>query len=110
VETAAKPEETLDAPQEGKSGSGKAMTGQQLCQAAHDGNAAKVSTLLSTKGAQSFINYQDAGGYTSRPRKGMRPSRRSSLLRVITLICRSTSLPNMVNRPSQSVSLLRAVT
>jgi hypothetical protein len=76
-ETAAKPEETLDAPQEGKSGSGKAMTGQQLCQAAHDGNAAKVSTLLSTKGAQSFINYQDAGGYTRRstlrPFKGLRP-------------------------------------
>ncbi len=45
-------------------GSGKAMTGQQLRQAAHDGDAAKVSTLLSTQGAQSFINYQDALGAT----------------------------------------------
>jgi hypothetical protein len=34
------------------------MTGQQLWEAARDGNAAKVGTLLSTKGAQSFINYQ----------------------------------------------------
>jgi hypothetical protein len=32
------------------------MTGQQLCEAASDGDAAKVSTLLSTQGAQSFIN------------------------------------------------------
>jgi hypothetical protein len=54
----------------------KAKTGQQLCEAADDGDAAKVSTLLSTQGAvystrlhnsllstqgaQSFINYQDA--------------------------------------------------
>jgi len=54
----------LPAPQERKSGSGKAMTGQQLCEAACDGDAANVSTLLSTKGAQSFINYQDAHGAT----------------------------------------------
>jgi ankyrin repeat protein len=40
------------------------MTGQQLCEAARDGDTAKVSTLLSTQGAQSFINYQDARGYT----------------------------------------------
>jgi hypothetical protein len=33
------------------------MTGQQLWEAAGDGNAAKVRTLLSTQGAQSFINY-----------------------------------------------------
>ena len=38
------------------------MTGQQLCEAARVGDAAKVSTLLSTQGAQSFINYQDADG------------------------------------------------
>jgi hypothetical protein len=63
----------LDAPQERKSGSGKAMTGQQLCQAAHDGNAMKVSTLLSTQGAQSFINYQDAGGYTVNGASKFRP-------------------------------------
>ena len=35
------------------------MTGQQLWEAARDGDAAKVHTLLSTQGAQSFINYQD---------------------------------------------------
>ena len=40
------------------------MTGKQLCEAARDGDAAKVSTLLSTQGAQSFINYQDAQGAT----------------------------------------------
>ena len=40
------------------------MTGQQLCEAAADGDAAKVRTLLSTQGAQSFINYQDALGNT----------------------------------------------
>ncbi len=40
------------------------MSGQQLWNAACDGDAAKVSTLLSTQGAQSFINYQDADGYT----------------------------------------------
>jgi ankyrin repeat protein len=54
----------LPVPQERKSGSGKAMTGQQLGEAARDGDAAKVSTLLSTQGAQSFINYQDALGRT----------------------------------------------
>jgi ankyrin repeat protein len=40
------------------------MTGQQLWNAAGDGDAAKVSALLSTQGAQSFINYQDAHGAT----------------------------------------------
>jgi hypothetical protein len=34
------------------------MTGQQLCESAVDGDTTKVSTLLSTQGAQSFINYQ----------------------------------------------------
>jgi hypothetical protein len=42
------------------------MTGQQLWEAARDGDAAKVSTLLSTQGAQSFINYQDADGCTGK--------------------------------------------
>jgi ankyrin repeat protein len=36
------------------------MTGEQLRDAALLGDAAKVSTLLSTQGAHSFINYQDA--------------------------------------------------
>ena len=40
------------------------MTGQKLCEAARDGDAAMVSTLLSTQGAQFFINYQDADGAT----------------------------------------------
>ena len=40
------------------------MTGQQLYEAALIGDAAKVGTLLSTQGAQSFINYQDARGCT----------------------------------------------
>jgi hypothetical protein len=40
------------------------MTGQQLWEAARDGEAVKVSTLLSTQGAQSFINYQGALGGT----------------------------------------------
>jgi hypothetical protein len=40
------------------------MTGEQLRQAAHDGDSAKVSALLSTQGAQSFINYQDEHGCT----------------------------------------------
>jgi hypothetical protein len=52
----------LPAPQERQSGSGKAMTGQQLLEAARDGHAAKVGTLLSTQAAQSFINYQGALG------------------------------------------------
>jgi len=38
------------------------MTGQQFCEAALNGDTAKVSTLLSTQCAQSFINYQDADG------------------------------------------------
>jgi ankyrin repeat protein len=33
-------------------------------EAAHGGNAAKVGKLLSTQGAQSFINYQDEQGAT----------------------------------------------
>ena len=40
------------------------MTGTQLSEAARDGDAAKVSTLLSTQGVQSFINYQDENGAT----------------------------------------------
>ena len=40
------------------------MPGQQLCEAACVVDAAKVSTLLSTQGARSFINYQDANGCT----------------------------------------------
>ena len=40
------------------------MTGQQLWEAARDGDAAKVRTLLSTQGAQSCINYQDEKGFT----------------------------------------------
>jgi ankyrin repeat protein len=38
------------------------MTGRQLWKAAHDGDGSKGS--LSTHGAQSFINYQDADGIT----------------------------------------------
>jgi 1,6-anhydro-N-acetylmuramate kinase len=38
--------------------------GEQLRQAVRRGDAAKVSTLLSTQGAQSFINYQDEHGRT----------------------------------------------
>ena len=40
------------------------MTGQQFCETARDGDAMKVSTVLSTQVAQSFINYQDARGTT----------------------------------------------
>ena len=40
------------------------MTGQQLCDAASDGDAAKVRTLLSTQGAQSFVSYQNEHGFT----------------------------------------------
>jgi ankyrin repeat protein len=40
------------------------MTGQQLCEAARDGDATNVRTLLSTQGSQTFINYQDALGRT----------------------------------------------
>jgi ankyrin repeat protein len=43
------------------------LKGGQLWNAARDGDAAKVQkvrTLLSTHGAQSFINYQDTHGYT----------------------------------------------
>jgi hypothetical protein len=46
------------------------MTGQQLCETAGDGDAAKVHTLLSTQCAQSFINYQDANGCTAASRRG----------------------------------------
>ena len=41
------------------------MTGQQIWNAARDGDTAKVHTLLSTQGAQSFINYQDRNGATA---------------------------------------------
>jgi ankyrin repeat protein len=40
------------------------MTGQKLFEAARDGDAAQVSTLLSKQGAQTFINYQDVIGNT----------------------------------------------
>ena len=43
------------------------MTGQQLRKAAHDGDTAKVSTPLSTQGAQSFINYDDPQRSSSTP-------------------------------------------
>jgi ankyrin repeat protein len=55
-------ENKMSSPQERSFASGNAITGQQLCEAARDGDAAKVSTLMSTQGAQSFINYQDADG------------------------------------------------
>jgi hypothetical protein len=67
-----------------KSGSGKVMMGQQLCEAALHGDAAKVSTLLSRQDAQSFIDHQDKDGVTSRPQMGVRPSRNSSLLLAVT--------------------------
>ena len=38
------------------------MTGHHLWEAARDGEAVNVRTLLSTQGTQSFINYQDANG------------------------------------------------
>ena len=65
------------------------MTGEQLWEAARDGDAAKVRTLLSTQGAQSFINYQGAHGSTrstSRPNKGLRPLRSRSLLQAVASI------------------------
>jgi len=40
----------------GKAQSGEALTAKQLLDAARDGDAAKVSTLVSTQGAQSLIN------------------------------------------------------
>jgi ankyrin repeat protein len=40
------------------------MTGQQLLEAARDGHAATVGTLLSTQVAKSFINIHDANGTT----------------------------------------------
>ena len=50
------------------------MTGQQLWEAARDGDAANVSSLLSTQAAQSFINYYDAHGST-RPTRGRSTAR-----------------------------------
>ena len=41
------------------------MTGQQLCDAVRDGDAAKFSKMLSIQGVQSFINYQDEHGFTA---------------------------------------------
>jgi ankyrin repeat protein len=61
------------------------MNGMQLFHAACDGDTRTVATLLSTAGAQSFINYQQAAsgatplhqqaasGATPLPQKGMRP-------------------------------------
>ncbi len=40
---------------------GKLSPGHQIYEVARDGDTAKVSTLLSRQGAQSFINYQDDG-------------------------------------------------
>ena len=40
------------------------MTGHQLCEAACDGDTAKLNTLMCAQGAQSFINYQDTEGFT----------------------------------------------
>jgi hypothetical protein len=42
----------------------QAMSGAQLCGAARDGDTAQVGMLLSTQGAQFFINYQNARGTT----------------------------------------------
>ncbi len=39
---------------------GKLSPGHQIYEVARDGDTAKVTTLLSRQGAQSFINYQDA--------------------------------------------------
>jgi hypothetical protein len=53
------------------------------------GEATKVSTLLSTQGAQSFINYQDKHGATRRffeARNGHAAVTNSSLKLAITLI------------------------
>ena len=69
------------------------MTGKQIWDAASDGDAAKIRMLLSTQGALSFINYQDAYGYTLlhiTALKIMRPSWKSSLLRAVTSIFRTT--------------------
>jgi hypothetical protein len=35
------------------------MTGKQFCETTRDGDTSKFSTLLSTQGAQSFMNYKD---------------------------------------------------
>ena len=43
------------------------MTGRQLWEAALEGDSARVSTLLSTQGAQSFINYQVAHAHGCTP-------------------------------------------
>ena len=40
------------------------MTGAKLSHAVRQGDAATVRTLLSMRGPQSFMNYQDAFGYT----------------------------------------------
>ena len=40
------------------------MTGNQLCETTRDEDTSKVSTLLSTQGTQSFINFQDAHACT----------------------------------------------
>ena len=40
------------------------MTGHELRDAAHESDKAKVSTLLSIQGTQSFINDQDTHGDT----------------------------------------------
>ena len=58
------------------------MKGKKLFDAAFDGDTATVGTLLSSAGAQSSINYQEAGGFFPlyrRPKLGMRPSQNSLL-------------------------------
>ncbi len=40
------------------------MPGREFLLAARDGDTATIRTLLSTAGAQSLINYQDANGAT----------------------------------------------
>jgi hypothetical protein len=61
------------------------MTGQQLWEAARVGDAAKVSTLLSTQGAQSFMNYQGADGYTKKSATLRRLRQLLSRLRVLMI-------------------------
>ena len=97
------------------------MTGQQLWAAARHGHAAKVRTLLSTQGAQSFINYQDPNGTTPLHLAADR-GHEAVAQELIAARCsvdlirtrlgsrRSTARPVAGMRPSQRSSLLRAVT
>ncbi len=40
------------------------MVGQELSETARDGDTVKVTTLMSTDGGKSFINYQNGMGLT----------------------------------------------